>query len=445
MDERPAKSELEEFLSTAVPPDELQGLDDQQEPEPLHETSLPTADELAQLANLKDELLHTDQPSIQKRADVIAQAVAFVVDDEIGGAPSIINELVSLSGPVDTPLLQTVLDVHVKPVFRSNPHPSLDMETGRKLPRSAGGPMAAQDYYEAQMWKAQPQRRMINVLIWCVRHIKENEYEQVWHLVIPPTMTLLDDYETRYKLQGVNIVSYILERIPSSLLKRTGVDSLFFLSLQGCMTHLHNPSTPDLIRAAVLPHLRLIDLVTSPGSAERFSKLCALLGDGIIGSVWMYAAQDMPTIEASMEVLPDVVRALDIGSVRYLKALIPQLVHPLCSPSDLTEKKMPLARLRTVAVRALLVVMSECSVRMRGWKGTIIDGIVRCWVDVSKSRRTTPDDERLKADLREVAVQLARACPSVLANEYKVVLDTDPGLEPLLGNIGSQDVVANSE
>jgi hypothetical protein len=48
----------------------------------------------------------------------------------------------------------------------------------------------------------------------------------MWHLVIPPVMTLLDDYETKYKLQGVIIVEEMLRRVPKDLLKRTGVDGL---------------------------------------------------------------------------------------------------------------------------------------------------------------------------------------------------------------------------
>jgi hypothetical protein len=39
-------------------------------------------------------------------------------------------------------------------------------------------------------------------------------------------MAFLDDYEALYKLKGVEIASIMLERVPSSVLKRTGVDSL---------------------------------------------------------------------------------------------------------------------------------------------------------------------------------------------------------------------------
>ena len=45
----------------------------------------------------------------------------------------------------------------------------LNVETGRKLPRTAGGYVAAQDAYEGQVWKDHP--GVINVLLWCVQRI----------------------------------------------------------------------------------------------------------------------------------------------------------------------------------------------------------------------------------------------------------------------------------
>jgi len=45
----------------------------------------------------------------------------------------------------------------------------LNVETGRKLPRTAGGHVAAQDAYEEQVWKDRP--GVINVLFWCVQRI----------------------------------------------------------------------------------------------------------------------------------------------------------------------------------------------------------------------------------------------------------------------------------
>ena len=67
-------------------------------------------------------------------------------------------------------IIEYILQYFIKPVFLANPHPSLNLSTGRKLLRMAGGPMATQDYYEAQTWKCHP--GVPNILSWCVRNVK---------------------------------------------------------------------------------------------------------------------------------------------------------------------------------------------------------------------------------------------------------------------------------
>lgn len=74
-----------------------------------------------------------------------------------------------------------------------------------------------------------------------------------------------------------------------------------------------------MLRAAVPAAANLIERTTAYGSEQRFSQLSSLLGDGLIGSVWMYGSEDADTVEASVDVLPNVVRALGVGSTRYLK------------------------------------------------------------------------------------------------------------------------------
>ena len=65
--------------------------------------------------------------------------------------------------------------------------------------------------------------------------------------------------------------------------------------------------------------VRLTELTTADGSESRFDQLCALLGDGIIGNVWLYAQRDPEALQASVEVIPKIVHALGVGTSRYLK------------------------------------------------------------------------------------------------------------------------------
>lgn len=74
-----------------------------------------------------------------------------------------------------------------------------------------------------------------------------------------------------------------------------------------------------MIQVTIPTHLKLIELTTSPGSAERFNKLSALLGEGIIGGVWLYSSDDRRVMLASLKVLVPLVQDLGVGTARFLK------------------------------------------------------------------------------------------------------------------------------
>jgi len=146
-------------------------------------------------------------------------------------------------------LLRQILSKNLRTVFSSNPHPHLNIKTGKKLARPAGGPNAVQDYYEEQAWKDYP--GIWSVLAWVIKNIsvssrviscnstdsavalvfycaQPDAYEDIWPLLIPPMMTLLDDYQAEHKLEGVRVVSFMLHTIPQKTLLRTGVHELIF-------------------------------------------------------------------------------------------------------------------------------------------------------------------------------------------------------------------------
>jgi hypothetical protein len=84
------------------------------------------------------------------------------------------------------------------------------------------------------------------------------------------------------------------------------------------------------------------------------------------------------SVQVTLEVLPAVIQMLGIGCARYLKALIPQLTHSLL-PSFVN----PLRTMQLFSLRALGVLIDECSPRMHRWKGKILDAIGKCWVGIA--------------------------------------------------------------
>jgi hypothetical protein len=56
-------------------------------------------------------------------------------------------------------------------------------------------------------------------------------------------------------------------------------------------------------------------------TSEQFDQLCTLLGEGIVSGIWLYA-EDKPTVvHATFEAIPYVIKALGMGSIRFLQVL----------------------------------------------------------------------------------------------------------------------------
>ncbi|KAF5363567.1 hypothetical protein D9756_000959 [Leucocoprinus leucothites] len=322
-------------------------------------------------------------------------------------------------------LLRQVLLKNLKPIFSANPHPYLNTTTGRKLTRPAGGPGATQDYYDEQTWKPYP--GIWSVLAWVIKNTPPDAYEDLWPLLIPPTMTLLDDFQSRHKLEGVRVVSFMLYTIPKQMLRRTGVDELIFTSLKAGLSHLTDPETPTLLRLIISTWLNLTLKVDEPHTSEFFDHLCTLVVNGIIEGIWIYSEQNLVAMEATLDALPDVLRALGIGTVSFLKSLIPQLAHIMAMRATVPaqpENADDIIALQKSAGRVMLVIIEVGACRMEGWKFTILDCVARCWVGLFDSNSSGMDME-LQNILREIMLKLTIACPDISQNAYKALLMED--------------------
>ncbi|KAI0773742.1 hypothetical protein C8Q74DRAFT_1417939 [Fomes fomentarius] len=359
------------------------------------------------LTSLREHLRTRRALETRHQAEIVYAVAPFDGEEAwvLEPAREVAQDILSSYISPNTELTERVLRDFIKPIFQPNPHPQLNVETGRKLPRPAGGPLGHLDYLEGQDWKSQ--LAISDVISWCITHTDARTVERLWHLYIPPIMTLLDDHQARYKLQGARLVSQLLYVTPADLLRRTGIDTLLLTSLKTCLTFLHDPETPKLVRATVSATLRLIDLTTDVGSASRFEQLCTLLGDSIIGNIWIYASQEPDAIQASVDAIPEIVRLLDVGTARYLKALIPQLTYPLI-PS--LENGASISFKRS-SLQALCAVMEACAPRIHKWRGTILDAILKCWVDIAD--RDVQDSDQMREQLRSAYVLLKRLCQPI--------------------------------
>ncbi|KIJ56772.1 hypothetical protein M422DRAFT_62703 [Sphaerobolus stellatus SS14] len=395
--------------------------------------SLQVVQELQQLLSQEDVVLLLPEDI----AVVFAISVPLSSEEQwIDGSLRVVAESLYTQLPAPTlDVITSVLTYHVKPCFIKNPHSRINVESGRKLHRAAGGSAGVTDFYEDQEWKNYPW--IGHILHWCIKHLNSEDYERLWPLVIPPSMTLLDDYEIYSKLNGVWVISEMLVNVPPILLKRTGIDGLlktvellftallcfWFIQLQSLKSttlHLHSPLTPQLIRTSIPAFITLTNITTTDGSRERFDELSTLLGDNILGGIWLYAYNEYATLEVSILALPAVLEELGIGSVRFLKPIISQLIHNITEVPTIEAS----CAMQVASVALLEFLMNTYCERIFHWSGFIAEGFARCWVALQESSLVSKTVD-LRQALKQACATLMEVCPSVVQNEYKQLLSCD--------------------
>ncbi|KAF6762465.1 hypothetical protein DFP72DRAFT_876009 [Ephemerocybe angulata] len=296
-----------------------------------------------------------------------------------------------------------------------------------------------QDFFESegQIWKNTI--GLGAIVYWCIDNIEPGTYMDVWHLIVPPVMTFLDDYQPRYKLWGLLVAQRMLRDVSPNLLKTTGIHGL----LKSILAHQDSPLSPTILRLSISQSLRLTLLTTTEA------------------------------IRATLDALPELIQALDIGCTRFLQSLLPQLLHPLTLPSN--QGPIPgrpsldllQLQLQNSALRVLIPLMRVCAPRIHGWRLTILDALVRCWVTMFLQAKGDSDDEDegdvrealkptgylenvdveriednqrcLAALLQTAAYGLVQLCPSLAIAEYPQLLKLDPkSLGGLLPKLASQ-------
>jgi len=194
-------------------------------------------------------------------------------------------------------------------------------------------------------------------------------------------------------------------------------------SLSNCLAHLQAEESPNLIREAINTQLELTRLTTRVGERAYFDQLCELLGEGVISGVWFYGYEQENVILASIEALPGLIRALDIGCVRFLKVLITQFTDPLI-PKPL--RYVPI-QLQIASLEALLCVMDVCAPRIDAKKaGMIADAVCRCWITLPPQNGQVSKAETVRRMLRQTCERLKEVCPAIV-EEYRMMLEVAAG------------------
>jgi hypothetical protein len=269
----------------------------------------------------------------------------------------------------------------------------------------------------------------IPLLNWICKTVDPQHVQSDWGVLIPPVLTILDDYDIQTKAKGCELLRLVLDATPTDLLKRTGLGPVFEETLLTCTSYLPsitleedsiailNKAFPALLTLAN----RAFPISNPPTySAERINFLTKLLRQGIF-SGYRHAGENVRIAETLLNQLPPILDALGVDSVKHLKILVPMLSKLLEDPLGPAYPPLLL-----VAIKALRAVIRNAWPRIPIWRAEILKGICGCWLNMSDETGSGLDDVR--AECLEAVAML----DAIMKTNDEVAVEWNEDIEALV-------------
>lgn len=351
-----------------------------------------------------------------------------------------------IKGELSSDLIQHFLKLTIRPLF-TKASPAMVTEQGRqitteRLPEKFT--MTAMDDSTTRPWKSAKDAYSLDILRWMVHSLDEKTVAGNWPLIIPPLLTLIDDWEAKYKALGASFTTALLNATPPELLERTGLGEVFEQALIPCLTYL--PTITDeaesmLLLSAVYPALLILFRKRFPAQCiasiamqapltpqERLRMKCldSIIRKGIIYG-YSHCGTSYPAITAVLfHHLAIYLDELSFDSVKHLKYLMPMLSEALSNPTGSATVPMLLS-----ATNALQAVIRNAWPRMENYRGEALKGLCMCWIKIMELEEGV---DELKNKLKETVKMPGLALGKEIAyeTERKVLVEADPRLSGLL-------------
>ena len=318
-----------------------------------------------------------------------------------------------LHGELTANLISHFLRLTIRPLFAKSQHPAVTSQ-GRKVTTNVLPRRFAQEESEevAKPWKYHDSYAM-SLLRWIVQNLDERQVEQNWPMLVPPILSITDDYDTKMKAQGCQFVEALLQVTPASLLARTGLSDVFKEALLPCLGYLPTLTAEDesiTLLSAVYPALIVLSRSahhpTSKTTPEEMKEKRAVFLDSImrkgILAAYAHCPENIKIVEVLLHNLVLLLDELGVESVKHLKYILPMLNEVLTNPFGTTYPPLLLA-----GIKAMQSVVLNAWPRMAANKGEVLKGLTICWLLCEDAQRA--DLGSIKAELVTTAQMLRQA------------------------------------
>ncbi|CAO3704003.1 unnamed protein product [Rhizopus stolonifer] len=247
-----------------------------------------------------------------------------------------------------------ILETHIKDILSKDIQSVFKRQT-KQHPTLAKQPTrykADSELHEEQLWKS---GQTTSTLEFILQKANPTELQENLHLLIPPVLIILDDYDVQYKILGVKMVHLLITRMSSTFIIKSHLDNVFLESLFHCLYYLSQERDLELLEVTYPCLLHLISNMKKGHTKYVFYE--RVLIDGIATGL-LHAGRKIQTLLVLLKHIPVLFHGLGSVGVQYLKVVIPPLCESISIQSNNNNPDMKL--LITIAVDGLVAVIQEC-------------------------------------------------------------------------------------
>ncbi|CAI2183220.1 10783_t:CDS:2 [Funneliformis geosporum] len=257
--------------------------------------------------------------------------------------------------PTVTHMIQTfvpkILEKYVKPTFMKYPV-NVDKRRNGKSKRKTVDFDSANESWRGEVAQCS------NLLLWCILHLKNSEIEKTIGLIIPPTLSLIDDYNVDFKTRGVSILDHLLKKLKQDTIHQTGLGDVFHEALSKCLTYQSETSHVSLLRQSFSAIISLISLTEKTNSETRYIKYEQILSNNVVKG-FIFSGDKIVIRIILLQQIPKLAEELGIVTVKYIQELIHVICDSLEFPFEFTNKEQML-ELHLEAAKGIEKIIGVC-------------------------------------------------------------------------------------
>ncbi|KAM0717596.1 hypothetical protein Q7P37_007448 [Cladosporium fusiforme] len=359
--------------------------------------------------------------------------------------PSGAIEEVKKHGELTSALASHFLKLTIRPLFAKAKPDSVTEQGRKKAATGLPAKITSEDERVTKPWKGEKDAFALVLLKWVVSNsLDEKSTERLWPLLVPPILTLVDDWEIAHKRLGAELLHSLLRATSPQLLSRTGLGPVFEEALMPCLTYLPSLTPePDSVAILSTAYPALFTLTKSrfpfpsPDKTEdthrrdRVKALDNILRKGILHA-YAHSGQYPGVTRVLFTNLVPLLNDLGIDSVKHLQFILPMLAESLTQAAKTKQSDLLLASLR-----ALQAVILNGWPRMPEYRVEMLKALTVSWLILQEAAGNQPGLKDVEAAMVETVRVLAAALgkDGGFVEECGQLIEADQRLVGLLGNL----------